>query len=143
MKEFEHAGLRCVVRKYRTWHTGYVGVPEGHPLFGKDYSDEVDPPDSWGDRTYDDVRTPVIPMMFRRNKEAAVSIDLAVDVHGGVTFSSQDLPVPDADSAGLWWFGFDVNHAGDNESGRSRDFAYAETECKKMADSLSEFRDDV
>lgn len=40
--EFEHAGLRCLLRrtpKYLIW-CGYVEVPEGHPLHGIETDDD-------------------------------------------------------------------------------------------------------
>lgn len=43
-KEWEHAGFKCVIN--RTSHSGalcgYVGIPEEHPAYGKDYNDLPD-----------------------------------------------------------------------------------------------------
>lgn len=57
---------------------GYVGVPEGHPWYGKDYD------------------------------------HIEVDIHGGLTYSNDCLPLCKPD--GLWWVGFDTVHYGDNQS---------------------------
>ena len=39
--------------------------------------------------------------------------DLAVDVHGGLTFSEPDKPCDVDRPDNAWWFGFDCAHAGD------------------------------
>lgn len=66
-----------------------MGVPEGHPWHGKGYSDEVPLPADWNERKFDDVRTPVIPLLCASNvTEGRVGIELALDVHGGITFAS-------------------------------------------------------
>jgi len=78
---------------------GYVGVPEGHPLFGLKYTDADDraAPDEDGYREF--------------------------KVHGGLTFS--DLCQEGGEETGIchapahgrpdrvWWFGFDAMHAWD------------------------------
>ncbi|MBR0575713.1 hypothetical protein KCG48_05075 [Proteiniclasticum sp. BAD-10] len=53
-KEFEHEGLKCVVLFGPLGHrTGYVGVPKGHPYFGKDYDErELSAVDVHGGLTY-------------------------------------------------------------------------------------------
>jgi len=43
------------------------------------------------------------------NKE--IAIDLALRVHGGITWADNHVPMNKPD--GLWWFGFDCAHAGD------------------------------
>lgn len=38
--KFQHEGLHCrVLFVNDSHHCGYVAVPSGHPVFGKDYSD--------------------------------------------------------------------------------------------------------
>lgn len=53
-KEFEHEGLKCVVVKQGLGHRcGYVGIPKGHKLYGKDYcDDELDSIEAHGGITY-------------------------------------------------------------------------------------------
>lgn len=82
-EEFRHAGLPCIVRRgFSGAWCGYVGVPPGHPVHGKD-SDAV-----------------------------------AVDVHGGLTYSAKcqgdicHTPAP-GESPDAWWLGFDCAHAYD------------------------------
>jgi hypothetical protein len=51
--EFKHAGLDCLaIRQSHGAWCGYVGVPEGHPDFGKGYDDV--PVDVHGGLTYAD-----------------------------------------------------------------------------------------
>lgn len=47
-REFEESGLQCCTRTNDMGHRcGYVALPEGHPLFGKDWSAcyDIDAPD--------------------------------------------------------------------------------------------------
>ena len=78
--DFICEGLRCVVVFGDLGHRcGYVGVPKGNPLHGKDYFD---------------------PALA------------GVECHGGLTYSGgRNYPVLNDD--GLWWFGFDCDHAWD------------------------------
>lgn len=49
--DFEHAGFACLLHRGPCGHwCGYVGVPEGHPYFGKSYDDV--PVDAHGGLTY-------------------------------------------------------------------------------------------
>lgn len=88
----------------RNWHgvwCGYVGVPEGHRLFEKDYNDLFDWETEIGDE---------------------------VDVHGGLTFASRCQPGATEGSRAVchtarpgspevWWFGFDCGHYNDVSPG--------------------------
>lgn len=74
-------------------------------------------------------------------------IDGVLDVHGGLTYSSQQSP--DGESHGLWWLGFDCGHATDlipllvkllpSEivlQGTYRNLAYVQAETEKLAKQL-------
>ena len=106
------AGFRAVVLMTSRGHRcGYVGVPQGHPLYGVAYG----------------APTPVLKMNMNRSVEkmspiqmlAAVCKDeselccpeYVFEVHGGLTFSDTggDYPV----TSYLHWFGFDCAHHGD------------------------------
>jgi hypothetical protein len=134
--EFEHKGLKCVVVAQKAGHRcGYVGVPKGHSLYGKDAFSLYD----W-------------------DKEEGVKIY----VHGGVTFSDggaeTKYPIEAKDT---WWFGFDTAHAGDkkdlnliaelnpdmigfykehfwSEFGDVRTLEYCKQECIELAEQLKE-----
>lgn len=138
----EATGLPClIVRVAWSGHLcGYVGLSEGHPAFGVEYSDvRRAAPDDDGDEW--------------------------IDVHGGLTFS--DLCQPgDGESRGIchvpgegepdhvWWLGFDCAHSGDlgpASAARNKDnpiFArhdwetyrtvgYVKHHCAKLAQQLA------
>ncbi len=84
--DFVHAGFACLVRRgpMGAW-CGYVGVPEQHPAFGKDYDDEVvDQIQVHGGLTY------------------------AAACHGEICHVPQP-GMPD----NVWWLGFDCWHCDD------------------------------
>lgn len=74
-----HAGSWC----------GYVGVPRGHALYGRSYS------------------------------EGENSVEVTVNVHGGVTFSNRCergegvMRICHDGKSHPWWFGFDTAHCFD------------------------------
>lgn len=128
--QFEDAdtGLPClIVRGPAGALCGYVGVPESHPLFEKDY-----------DQLYD------------YDTESGVSIS----VHGGITFASKchsregGLGICHAPAKGesdnVWWFGFDCAHCDDYSpaydsfirGGIYRTITYVEREIKSLARQL-------
>lgn len=130
----EATGLPClIVRVPHSGHLcGYVGVAEGHNLYGKDY---------------DDVK--------RADGEY-------IDAHGGLTFANKCRPsesedrgichVPDpGEPDHVWWFGFDCAHLGDLSPCRaSRDrnrfdefesyktIEFVKAEIRKLAQQLAE-----
>lgn len=104
-------GMDCLaVRHASSGHwCGYVGVPEGHPAFGRDYDDVRIGDDEWP------------------------------DVHGGLTFADfcQETTGPErgvchvpfpGDPDHIWWLGFDCAHSGDR-SPRDAAYAAAGKEC--------------
>jgi hypothetical protein len=143
----EATGLDCLlVRNPWSGHwCGYVGVPEGHPLFGLHYdaADDHAAPDDEGYR------------QFR--------------VHGGLTFadicqeggeetSICHVPAPGRPDR-VFWFGFDAAHAGDLRPGDAPLFAklkmrhntlrevyrtaeYMQAECARLAAQLAHIREE-
>jgi len=125
----EATGLPClIVRGPSGALCGYVGVSEGHRLFGIDYSDAA-----------------------REDGEC-------LDVHWGLTFSDHCHPSADESKGichlpddgepdHVWWFGFDCAHSGDfcpdrrfnwrdsDETYRNR--AYVENEIRGLAAQLA------
>lgn len=124
--EFETSGYACFIRRNTmtgTW-CGYVGVPAGHPYHGKDKRALVEPPSDFADREIDD-RTSMLALFFHpRDSGDLVTLDLALEVHGGVTWAgavpSYAVAPNDVRMAALkgealptdhlWWFGFDCGH---------------------------------
>lgn len=157
----EETGLPClIVRGPSGALCGYVGVSESHPLHGKDYNEEIPIPDGFGEREFNE-KTPVLALFgnLDRIESGAVSIALALECHGGVTFADEcqttDDPSSDIchitdDEDKVWWFGFDCVHSGDlapkmaaempstlRLGGTYRDIAYVESECRSLAKQLA------
>lgn len=135
-KVFKHNGLTCVVAMMSLGHRcGYVGVPKGHSLYGKDYTDIYEKIDCHGGLTY--------------------SSDFKFyDEEGFTTY-------PTKEKNNLWWFGWDYAHYGDgidfesvienfglekaNEMLKYRNlegYPYSldkvEADCKEVAEQLQE-----
>lgn len=88
-EEFKHAGLDCLIQRNRwgVW-CGYVGVPKGHPVYGKGYDDpKVEDISVHGGLTY------------------------SAECSGHICHVTED-----ADDK-VHWFGFDCGHAGDYNPG--------------------------
>jgi hypothetical protein len=128
------AGLPCLLKRNRLGALcGYVGVPEGHPWFGKGYDD------------------------------ARAAGGGYPSVHGGLTYADfcQDGPeaqtichVPAAGEADrVWWLGFDCAHHMDVSPGMASDgightpssfgetyrtVGYVKAECASLAAQAAE-----
>ena len=75
--------------------------------------------------------------------------DIEIEVHGGLTFSSCDLPYDGVSE--VWWLGFDCAHAGDRIPGFSvhpvfnqsasiyRDIDFVKNECRSLVEQLSDW----
>lgn len=136
-------GLPCLAKRHPhlgSW-CGYVGIAEGHPLFGKGYSECVS-------------KGCAEQYCYEHTPESML------DVHGGITYADrcQDGPeaiaichVPEPGQADhVWWFGFDCAHAGDLSPGYAftfglavvsggdvyRDLAYVRRQCAHLAQQL-------
>jgi hypothetical protein len=116
--DFEADGLPCAMRRngrYGTW-CGYVGVGEGHPLFGLPYNHPLKLPASWFEgRKVDEGTGPMDIFMHiisgAKSIDDACPISLALHVHRGCNYADDHVPGSKPD--GRWWFGFDCGHAGD------------------------------
>lgn len=136
-REFEHCGLLCrVILTHMGHRNGYVRLPEGHPLFGKNYSDDVVCPKPLREVTKGKVGP--IPwlcaaMRFDVLESAGlIPVDILFDVHGGITYAD------DWDEKDQWWFGFDCCHSGDDPS--VQDTEYVAAECKSLAEQLDAYQ---
>jgi len=146
---FQHEGLWCCVQRMNIQNlNGYVSVPESHPFYGKNYSDNV-------------VVENVNELEFNGNyigllcrsgsdlPDNVIGIDLAINVHGGITYANDHLcGISEGLFGKVWWFGFDTSHAGDArvieyfnpiEEDVYRDFAYVKGETIKMAEQLAQY----
>lgn len=140
----EKTGYEChILRVTHSGHLcGYVTIPEGHPLHGVGYNQDV--PESLRAQFGHLSESPV-------GKRGAIDIFLVAatgkptagflfDVHGGITYS-------DTQKDGAFWYGFDCSHAGDLCPKRGhahagdvyRDFEYVKAECASLASQLFAF----
>lgn len=134
-KQFEDAdtGLPClIVRNAGGALCGYVGVPEGHPAFEKDYNDIY--------MLDDDIRV----------HGGMTFSDFCAQGDNECTGICH-VPGP-GESDRVWWFGFDCNHGGDIApawlnsdlpqipdiygSNHYRDVPYVETDIRHLAARL-------
>lgn len=144
----EYKGMKTFIKRGPVGHLcGYVGIPEGHPWFGKDYNDQVNVPKAIMERPIDVDKVGAINLLCAAGKsddmkEGFLDIVFAIDVHGGLTYASECVPMEKPD--GFWWFGFDCAHAGDlvprSTMARSnciyRDIEFVRQEIKSLADQL-------
>lgn len=154
---FRHEGFICCVQRMN-WSgnlNGYVGVEENNSLFGKDYSAKVVVKDVAEIPFNGNYIGLLISSLEPQTEIRVMSIDMALNVHGGITFSSSVLCGIEDDLFGnLWWFGFDTAHSGDlkpimtdidkkynfeNSDNEYRDFDYVKDQTKKLAEQLKEY----
>lgn len=139
------AGLRAVIIRTppslrRTGHyCGYVGVQSTSAFYGKSYSEQL----PYIKREQVDSaqlgkKSPILLFTAScgSDEEGAIrrSLDIAIDVHGGITFSEghRDYPI----KSDLWWFGFDCAHCDDNFEDGGQPLEYVICECESMARQL-------
>lgn len=139
-EEFEHAGLTCeVILTGMGHHCGYVAVPIDHPWYGKSYDEAVVVPEAVLNRPMLGENVGYINLFCAALsaddiERGMMRIDLAIDVHGGLTFSDKD------NARDLWWFGFDCAHCDDGRNAQDpnwRDRAYTEVQVRRLADQLA------
>lgn len=131
---------------------GYVGVPKESPFYGKGYSEQLDLISQDAvDRTTLGKKSPILLLTARvrsddESNKIRRSLDIACDVHGGLTYADdgkEKYPV----ESDLWWFGFDCHHSGDAQIEPDpywprdfddvvRDLPYVEAECESLAAQL-------
>ena len=151
---FKYEGYICLVaRMSGPGHfCGYVGVKKTNKLFGKSYSDYIE----YEKKEDLEFNGNYLALMINALKDSdgnEVSIDLLLNVHGGITYSKNKVSGIDENIFNdLWWFGFDTAHAGDvrpieNYIDRKyrisedeyRDLEYMEAQTKKLAEQLKNF----
>jgi hypothetical protein len=116
--------LPCAMRRgpVGAW-CGYVGLPNDHPLSGKSYNDIVPVAKAVLERTVNVDSVGVINLFCASLhasdfEQGRLPLSLALDCHGGLTFSGSPPWLPD----GYWWFGFDCSHSGDFIPGSAKLF---------------------
>lgn len=168
---FEYKDYCCVtIFGDMGWRCGYVGLPVGHVLYGKDCQDNLE-------ITYKEMedelrgKRGIVPWFFSciKNPEDKVGIDFYFNVHGGITYAGgneRDYPI----KSDLWWLGFDCGHAGDGKDLEKilelwginphirqrveiekefyldepvRDLEYVQQECRNLVDQIIEYIDKI
>lgn len=141
-KHWQHEGYECVVvmNEHMGFRCGYVGIPKGHPLYGKPYNEDC--PELKG----------MIGEHTTIGKRGALTVfcwdgkstdpQIVFDVHGGLTYSGEaGYPIDKPDT---WWFGYDCGHAGDmtnytvHDGDVMRDLDYCVGECESLAEQLKD-----
>lgn len=141
------AGYRAVILfVHDSNHCGYVAIPPGHPLYGKDYSD----PSGFGlsEGTEIGKRGLIAVMCFAADPDMEnVPVDMLINVHGGITYARGGEEYPIGSSEECWWFGYDCAHSGDRcmgslsfeiEGDVFRDVDYCVRECESLAAQLKQ-----
>lgn len=129
------SGLRAVVIMSHSYRCGYVGVPATHPLYKIEYNEQA-PAIKREDVDHVKVgkRGVMVTLTATVGADTEDSIrrspDILCNVHGGLTYSGKgDYPVAES---GLWWFGFDTGHFGDDNVS----LEYCIDECESLAEQL-------
>ena len=130
------AGLHAVALWTGLGHLcGYVGVTKKHPLYGKNYSEDL----ACLGKPYKKAmkgklgKRGVMAMLCASTGRK--SMDITFDVHGSVTYASDgkgQYPVPCKPM--LWWIGFDCAHCDDNPI--KCNLEYVTAECESLADQI-------
>jgi hypothetical protein len=155
-KLFRHQDLLCCVSRLG-WSghlCGYVAVDEHHPFFSKDYSDNV-VVGNIEEVAFNGNYIGLLCHTFSDKPNNVLSLDLALNVHGGITYAKKKIAQIDENVFGnLWWFGFDTAHSGDakpylseidrkfplhHEDEKYRDFNFTMEETKKLAEQLAKY----
>lgn len=150
-----HGFFCCVYRMgFNGALNGYVAVPETHSLYGKDYSDKVVLKES-AELKFNGNYIGLLCTDPNEAESGIWSLDMAINVHGGLTFAADSLyGVEDSVLGNLWWFGFDTSHSGDakpyhdeidrkfkslRDTEQYRDFDYVKEQTISLAQQLSRF----
>lgn len=117
--DFTYKGYRCVTTfTDMGFRCGYVGVPEGHPLYKKTSNDrvEVTMKELEEDEEMGQVgNRGAWTILFRGSgdENEKVRLGLYFMVHGGITYANGGKDSHHPVESDLWWFGFDCGHACD------------------------------
>ena len=170
--DFEYRGYRCVTTFGDLGHRcGYVGLPEGHLLYGKNYGDRI--PILLRDIQDDPIGKRGIMTTFfasMSDLDENIRLELYFDVHGSLTYSDGGGSYP-VESV-LWWLGFDCGHYNDgkdldkvmelwgddpriqrrveiekeypiDEGCPIRELDYVQQECRNLVDQIIEYVDKI
>ena len=115
---FEYRGYRCVTI-FTDWgyRCGYVGIPEGHPLYGKhnDSQVKVTMKELIEDEKMNQIGNRGVWTLlgFPNDEDDQVTLGVYFMVHGGITYADGGKDSHHPVDSDLWWLGFDCGHYGD------------------------------
>lgn len=122
---------------------GYVAVPETSPLFGVKYNAQI--PQITKEMTEQatlGTKSPLLAFTASCGADDADSLrrslDIVIDVHGGLTYSGTSDGYPVKLSEPGWWFGYDCAHSGDTHTGGQSNW-YCRKQCEDLAKQLAAF----
>jgi hypothetical protein len=141
----ERTGYQCRIVRNRMGNLcGYVRLPDGHPLHGVSYSDNI--PERMKPLLDVVMEGPIGkrgPIQVFCAAGGVTHVDILFDVHGGLTFSGVPLGAADG-----FWYGFDCGHCDDLSPGMMRllpredeayrNVAYVQAECASLAKQLKQ-----
>ena len=164
--DFEYRGYRCVTTfTDMGYRCGYVGIPEGHPLYGKNEDSQVKITvrDMIKKENEDNKRNSLATLMITlEDPDNFITLGLYFNVHGGITYCKGGHDSKHPVESDLWWLGFDCGHCydkpdfelleklwGDDEKVRYRidnplifddmelrTKEYVQQECKNLTDQI-------
>ena len=116
--DFEYKGYRCVTTfTDMGFRCGYVGIPEGHPLYGKEISSQikVTMKELCEDEEMNQIDNRGIWTILGlpQDEDDRVTLGSYFLVHGGITFAGGGINSHHPIDSDLWWLGFDCGHYGD------------------------------
>lgn len=137
-------GLHALIRRnpLGAW-CGYVGVPPTHPWYGRNYTTKAQASKEMLERNVDTnelcVVTLLIASMRGDKMEEGLALNLAIRVHGGLTFADH-IQSKHQGKDGWWYFGFDCAHSNDYVPGMAQ---YPNSEITQMFKALLGNRTEV
>jgi hypothetical protein len=154
-KLFRHEGMLCCIIRMG-WSgnlNGYVAVESAHPFYEKGYHDHIVVADKDNIPVNGNYIGLFCYAMSAESDTNLVPIDIAINVHGGITFSGDGISGIEPGVLGnLWWFGFDTSHCDDIKplenhidrqyrlkGGTYKDMEYTVAETKKLAEQLAQY----
>ena len=116
--EFEYKGYKCVTTFTDMGHRcGYVAIPEGHPLYGKQIDSQlkVTLAELCNDEEMGKVgkRGVWTLLGLPDNEDDQVNIGSYFSVHGSITYADGGKNSHHPIDSDYWWLGFDCGHYGD------------------------------
>lgn len=139
----EYKGYRYITARMPVGHVcGYVEIPKGHYLYGKDYSDPIPELEHFKEEVLNSSQgkrgiLSVLTYALKSEEERqAMSAEMFFDVHGCLTFGNRLQFRDETETTFEWAIGFDTAHFDDTPQTQTHEFCAKE--CKYLIDQLVE-----